>query len=300
MTDIEKTIYTTLAYFSYFGYPLTVFELWKWQYLPARIFSLAEIILALKKSTWLSDRVACADGMYAIGNEQAVGCQLLARQERYADAIRKERKLKWALWYINRLPDVLATALCNNMPLHFTSKQSDIDIFIITKTKRVWSARLTTVTPLVILKQRPGEAKQDPIDSSFFVSEEALDLSVWRHKFDPYFAYWLAMLTPVYGERELWSKFFEKNSWAFVEIPNARPAIRAYRTRLNDNYKIPFFPISEDRARQIQEKKFPQDIKLRLNKDSCIVVSGDVLKFHKNDRRAEIARHMQSMICGIF
>ncbi|PIX62148.1 hypothetical protein CO057_01200 [Candidatus Uhrbacteria bacterium CG_4_9_14_0_2_um_filter_41_50] len=300
MTSLEKDIYKTLAYFSYFNYPLTIFELWKWQYQPDRVYSLDEITQVLQGSKWLKDRVSSCEGMYCIGAEKVVSQQVAIRKERYLNAVRKERKLKKVLIYIQRLPDVAGAALCNNMPFHFTDEYSDIDLFVITKKDRTWSARFASVMPLIILKQRPGEVAKDPVDISFFLGEDAMDLSSLKiADSDPYLAYWIKTLTPVHGNDELWQKFFKANSWANTFLPNSDQPRRAYRMRVNTKIKLPSLPISESKAREIQEQKFPADIKDRMNKDSRIVVAHNILKFHKNDRRAEIARNFQSKICGI-
>lgn len=300
MNDLEKTIYSTLAYFSFFSYPLTAFELWKWQYRPERIYTFQEITQALAYSDWLSERIATDMGMYCLGTPEVINKQTERRKIRYKDSIRKERKIRKVLSLLARLDDVSGVALCNNMPLHFTGEQSDIDFFILTKPGRVWSARLATVLPMMLLRQRPGEAKQDPIDFSFFIDETApsLERFCWSDP-DPYLAYWIKQLTPIYGDNLLWQAFFISNVWVNAILPNAPVPLRAYRTRFNEKKRAFAFPFKESFAQFVQEKRFPSNITEQMNKDSKIVVNDKVLKFHKNDRRAEIARYMQSMICGL-
>lgn len=300
MTSLEKDLYKTFAYFSYFNYPLTIFELWKWQYQPDRVYCLDELTHALQDSNWLKDRISSFEGMYGIGSDTVISDQVIGRKKKYLNAVRKEKKLRKVLNYVQRLPDVAGVALCNNMPFHFTDEDSDIDLFVITKKDRTWSARLMSVAPLIALRQRPGEMATDPVDISFFLSEEAMDLSNLKiADNDPYLAYWIKTLTPVHGSDDLWQKFFKANSWVNTFLPNAEIPRRAFRMRVNTKIKFPSLPISESWAREIQEQKFPTDIKNRMNKDSRIVVSSNILKFHKNDRRAEIARYFQSKICGI-
>ena len=289
LTPLEQDVYTPLAYFAYFGYPLTAFEIWKWQFEPNQVRSLDEIQHILEKSAWLTQRVSSHNGFYAVGDDQAVRAQMHQRHVRYLDAIEKEQKLKHFLLYLRRLPDVRGAALCNSMPFHFTHEQGDIDVFIVTKPGRVWSARLSAVAPLIALRQRPGEARQHPIDLSFFVSESDMDLFGLQKSHDPYFAYWIATLTPVLGSQALWYRFFEQNQWAFSRLPNAQPPKRAFRFGRKEMQ--PLLPrMSEEVAKQIQLKRLPVDLQKVANTSSQVVMNRQMLKFHRTDRREEIAQ----------
>ncbi len=304
-TDID--IYKPLAYFAYFGYPLTAFEIWKWQF--ARSYDLAtrsddrveplslpEIEHGLNTSSWLREHVRSHNGFWAIGDVEQ---QVADRHERYLDAMDKEEKLKKALAFLRHVPGVRGVALCNSMPFHFTHEQGDIDLFVVTKPGAVWSTRLMSVAPLIALKQRPGEAKRHPIDLSFFVSESSMDLFGLQKSDDPYFAHWIATLTPVLGEQALWDRFFDENSWAFTRLPNARAPRRSYRYRCRT--MKPLMPsLSESFAKRVQERRLPNDLREAANEDSRVVITSQMLKFHRTDRRDEIARAFakQMSVCN--
>lgn len=296
-SDID--IYTPLAYFAYFGYPLTAFEIWKWQFEPEQRLSLEQIQDGLQNSPWLRERLSHYNGFYAIGSDEEVFTQAQERHHRYLDAIEKERKLKKILTFLRLLPGVRGVALCNSMPFHFTREKGDIDLFMVTKPGAVWSTRFMSVAPLIALKQRPGEAKRHPIDLSFFVSESSMDLFDLQKSDDPYFAYWIATLTPVLGEQALWDRFFDENSWAFSRLPNAKPPHRSYRYRRRDLH--PLIPnMSESFAKRVQERRLPRDLREAANQDSRVVIRSDMLKFHRTDRRDEIARAFakQMSVCN--
>ncbi|MBT4857188.1 hypothetical protein HON52_03290 [Candidatus Uhrbacteria bacterium] len=297
-TMIETEVYKPLAYFSYFGYPLTAFEIWKWQFEPETNISFNQIEDTLDNSKWLNERVSSINGMYSIGSKQDAETQTVERHVRYLDAIEKERKLARVLTFLRRVPGVRGVALCNSMPFHFTRSQSDIDLFVITDQGAVWSTRLLSVAPLMALKQRPGETDHHPIDLSFFVSEDAMDLFSLQKTDDPYFAFWIATLTPVLGERELWDRFFDENSWAFAKLPNAKPPVRSFRYRRR-NVKARLPGLSESFARRIQEGRLPQDLRDAANTDSRVVINNRMLKFHRTDRREEIAQafNAQMQVC---
>ena len=291
----EVDVYKPLAYFAYFGYPLTVFEIWKWQLDPEVQMSLGEIERMLERSCWLRERLAFFQGFYAIGSQEVVRNQVDERHRRYLDAIEKERKLKRVLAYLRYLRGMSGAAVCNSLPFHFTSPKSDIDVFVITKPGVIWSTRFLSVGPLIALAQRPGETQRHPIDLSFFVSERQMDLFGYQKTDDPYFAYWVATLAPVLGEKSTWNRFFKENAWAFSRLPNALPSQRAYRYALKS--RRPLIPsLPETFAQRLQEHRLPQDLREAANDDSRVVIHRDMLKFHRTDRREEIARAFKKQL----
>ncbi len=286
---IERDIHNTLAYFAYNQYPLTTFEIFKWQYRPERVYGYDEIEKCLKTCEWLRTRIGHCEGMYGIGTDMEVESQVAARKRRFLDAVRKQRKACKIVQYISRLPSVRGVAICNSLAFHFTREKSDIDFFIVTTHGRVWTARMWTVLPLIFLRQRPGEAKKDPIDISFFVSEKHMDLSELKMDNDPYLAYWVKNLTPVFGREEMWDDFFKENDWTDQFLPNAHRPRRAYRMRCNSRFPLIPCLIPECVMRWIQLLKMPYRMKVLANQGTCVVMNDDMLKFHTTDRRAEIA-----------
>ncbi|MBU4315229.1 hypothetical protein KJ673_02380 [Patescibacteria group bacterium] len=287
---IEKDIHNTLAYFAYSQYPLTIFELFKWQYKPERVYGYHEIEDMVKNSSWLSKRIGHFEGMYGLGTNGEVEQQVANRKRRYLDSVRKQRKVQKVVRYVSRLPCVQGIAICNSLSFHFTREKSDIDLFIITSRGRLWSARFWAVAPLLFLRQRPGETKKDPVDMSFFLSENNLNIEhLCIGDEDPYLSFWIRNLMPVYGSAELWDKFFTENNWTHALLPNAHVPKRAYQVRCGSRFSIPFCPMPECWLRVLQLIRLPGKIKLLANSDTCVVMDDTMLKFHTTDRRAEIA-----------
>jgi len=157
---IERDIHNTLAYFAYHQYPLTTFEIYKWQYYPERVYQYSEIDECLKSSDWLSHRIGHSEGMYALGTDIEIEQQVAARKRRFLDAVKKQKKACKVVRYVSYLPSVRGVAICNSLAYHFTREKSDIDLFVIAKSGRVWTARMWAVSPLMLLRQRPGETKK--------------------------------------------------------------------------------------------------------------------------------------------
>lgn len=287
---IEKDIYNTLAYFAYNQYPLSIFEIFKWQYKPVQVHGYEEIKKSLKTSDWLAKRIGQFEGMYGLGTDGEVELQVANRKRRFLDSVRKQKKACKVVQYLSRLTSVKAIGICNSLSYHFTREKSDIDLFVVTKSNRVWTARFFCVAPMLLLRQRPGETKKDPVDLSFFITEDKLDLSnIKIDEQDPYLAFWIKNLTPVFGDEKLWNKFFEQNSWADEYLPNAHRPYRAYHARCTEKkFRFPCL-MPELVLRTTQLLKMPYRMKVMANQGTCVVINENMLKFHTTDRRAEIS-----------
>jgi hypothetical protein len=294
---LERSVYKTLGYFAYFQYPLTSFEIWKWLLEPEQPVTLAQIEDALATSSWLRSRVRMYNGFYALGD---VHLAYRERHQRFVDATRKYRKIRRWAQVIGRLPWVEGIAVCNSLAWFNTTTNSDIDVFIVAKPGRVWSVRLLATLPLIIFRQRPGERQRDPICLSFFSTPEKFqfeDLKI--SSTDPYLAYWCQSLVPILDHGDWTQVFMDKNTWLKAVLPQAKcvnPAVR-FRTRLR--WRIPWLPLSEKLAKQLQMDKFPQTIKAMMNRDSRVIVTDDMLKFHDQDSRAQIVSALAKRMLGI-
>jgi hypothetical protein len=293
-TEVEKDIYRVIVYFSYFGYPVTAFEIQKWQFRPKRVLTLREVMQTLSLSEWLMARIENKDGFYGISTKSHGGIsrQVALRHDRFLNAVQKYKRLKWVVNYLGRLTCVEGIAICNTLAFHHTRERSDIDLFIIAKPGKIWSARFLSVLPFLLLRKRPGEVYRNPVDLSFFVTRSSMDLvSLKCADDDPYLATWTRSLIPVYGE-SVFEDFFQNNVWAQSEMPASTTVMRCVAYRIVLNLKCSFIYIPERLAEFLQRKKFPKEINERANKNTDVIVSNDVLKFHKNDRRQEIRTYI--------
>jgi hypothetical protein len=278
MKSLRESIDWTLKYFSFFHFPPTAFEIWKWQ--RGTKYSYQEVVEELEAGG--------GKGIFFTQLNQNVEDLALERHRRYQDAIAKYRRVQWYVWYLARLPWVQGVAFCNNLPFHNTKKGSDIDLFILTKPGALWKTRLFAITPLRLLQLRPGEAKQHPIDVSFFVSTDSMSLEHLQiEDDDPYLAMWVVALSPVFERSSgVFRTFWDQNMWATKQFPQAVTGGRASFWRSTQRWKLPIlFP--ESLSKQLQEKILPNSLTSPSNFAS-IVMNDSMLKFHQNDRRKEI------------
>lgn len=318
-TNLEKSIFKTLCWFSVTAYPITGFEIWKWLLEPERSYDLSEVYRVLKTSEWLQERIKTERGHYTLNClstdvSAATKKDLIdGRQERYLDAMRKFRKLHRASFYFRMFASVRAVMAVNTIAWWNTSPVSDIDLFIVTKPNAVWSTRFWVVLPFLLLGIRPRlqiksteetVVGHDPFCFSFFVSRTALSMNHLRLPCgDHYFAFWIKSILPIFDRDQICDVINRENSWAHAILPNAtsRQIPLSLRGGIsNDGFFIPtlfrhtgFF---ERIYQSIQQTRFPESIRMRANLDSSVVVNDEMLKFHEQDRRAEFQKLYEERI----
>lgn len=292
-SDLETSITRTVAYFSYFSYPVTAFEIWKWQMRPAQPYSLHLIEQGLQ-ALEARGKLRRHGGFWTLAGV-ATETFVRERSARYLNAIEKYKKLSWVLGYLAKLPYIEGIALCNSLVFHHTQQRSDIDLFVVTRPGRLWTTRLLSVLPMMLMKQRPGEATRNPVDISFFISSDVLALESLRiGEQDPYLAVWLSSLVPVYERMNgTFDRLRRANRWVDAELPTSAPVRRAAAYRSNTSGYLPVSPIPESLARRMQIAKLPQEIARMANSDTRVIVRPYMLKFHKNDRRQEIVDSLE-------
>ncbi len=294
--SLEQAIFRTVAYFSLFDYPLTAFEIWKWLFGPGSRASLFEVRENLEKSEYLADRIKSRDGFWSI-EDKDIQKSVRARHENFLNAVKKYRVLKRVARYLSWIPSVRGIAACNTLAWDNTRVDSDVDIFIIVREGSIWTSRLFAVTPFKILRMRPGQAR-DPLCFTFFITDTNLDVSsLALEPSDPYLTYWSRSLVPVFDRDGVFEEFTRANGWAGKLLPNSFPSCRhRERSRGAFSRSIRFPAFVEKISRQIQKSRFPDVIQNMANRDSRVVISDAMLKFHDNDRRAEYRDKLAQLI----
>lgn len=204
-------------------------------------------------------------------------------QSKYKTAVRVAKFLRFA-------PGIRMIAVANSLSYNRAREESDIDLFIIAKKGRVWTARFFTLLFLDIAGARPL------ICASFFLSEDALNISPYKiAEHDPYLAFWIRELKQLYAEGDVYERFINANNWSIAKTPFV-PYVPNYKRCV----KKPFFKsflcllvtwVDERVYKRAQAALLPPLVKhLALALDSRVVVSDNIIKMHTNDRRLEFKR----------
>ncbi len=116
-----------------------------------------------------------------------------------------------------KLPFVEMIFLSNSITFNALDKNSDIDLFVVTKEGRIWTARFfaSLIFFFVGMKRSKNKISQK-FCLSFFVAGEGMNLSQLADEgeVDDFMAYWTLHLSLLYeGYQWISQKFYQKNSW---------------------------------------------------------------------------------------
>ncbi|MSR85155.1 hypothetical protein EXS71_01820 [Candidatus Uhrbacteria bacterium] len=227
-------------------------------------------------------------GRFALAGRESLIRDHEAREALFPRKLRRARQVaKW----LAHLSGVRAIFLCNTTALAHADDQGDLDFFVITRARTIWQTRGLASLPFQLLDQRPRPDRvvRDAVCLSFFVDDDALNLSSLQlSEDDPYFRYWFLSLLPLYDDgvmSDLWKanhSLIERHSFARPWIVN--PAVKISST----TFQIPHSKILESLARRLQISRFNPSIKQLMHQDTRVVVTDHVLKFHVDDGREKL------------
>jgi len=284
--DLNERIIRTVAYFDLFDYPLTKAEIWRWLF-GASVISLGEIEKAI------AELVACKvlkeDGGFICAADRE-GLPAV-REERFRFSARKWRRARrWAKVFA-AMPGVKLVAIGNTLAYNNAKDDSDIDFFIVTEPGTIWRNRIfcACLAALFNLRPRKGNSR-DKLCLSFFVTSDALDLSVIAQREDVYLHYWLRQLVPLAGSAETAAAFCAANGGLKERGFASKAGIWAWLFR-------PIGWLPGGFLKKTQKKRFPKPLRAAETKgDGSVVISDRILKFHVNDRRADVRERWERRV----
>ncbi len=203
---------------------------------------------------------------------------LFARAQKYI------KKLAW-------IPGIEMVAVVNSLSMYATHRDSDIDLFVVTKRYHLWFVRvMTTVVFFLSGVWRHGEDVAENFCLSFFVTMDTIDLSEIAIEGDIYLYYWVYYMKPILVRGDTYGLFLEKNTWVPVDtairIKNTEYAIEP---RYNIfSYILQPFAYILDRIFCFTILPKTQKRYEQLWKPEGIIISDSMLKFHNHDRRREV------------
>jgi predicted nucleotidyltransferase len=297
--NLEKSILATIAYFDVFNYPLTVTEIWKWLYSKEESRdgspTIGEIWKNLENNQSLKSLVNSRRGFYFLKNRDDL---VEIREARYVLAVKKIKRARRVVKFLKFIPGIKMIALCNSLAWTNAREESDIDFFIVTDKNKIWTARFWSAGFLQIFGLRPSKKNtRDKICLSFFADYDSLNLeSLATESPDIYLIYWVAQLQPLFDRGGMYNKFWQANAWIKKFLPNVFPRDEVNEISENRPGKI---GLGEKFFRWMQLKLMPKSLKDMANRDSRVVVSDHMLKFHANDRREEYKKMWEEKVVNL-
>ncbi len=211
----ELEILLTLKVFDFFEKPATSFEIWKNLFRLKKTnpekTTLFEVIFLLENSENLKKIVEKKYGFYFLKGKSFLVEKRISRDILFDKKFQKLKKLTKFLRY---LPFLEGTFVCGSMAIGNVKKESDFDLILIAKNGRIWTLRFFALLLYEILfARRKGlihskKTSENKICLSCFLSLDSMKF------LKNYFrATEFLNLIFIYGKKEIFLKFFEKNNW---------------------------------------------------------------------------------------
>lgn len=178
----------------------------------------------------------------------------------------------------------------NSLSMNTGSKDSDIDLYIVTQNNAMWSVRiLVTLIFQILWVRKTGSKHAGRFCLSFFSTLDGMDFATFALPYDPYLYFWIVYFRPLYNSHRTYEKFLEVNNrWCnledFIQIPPplatlVSPSLtrRGLGGGINTFLKSIFLPKTKTSFQ-------------KLWKPFWVIISDNILKFHDNDIRKQIAK----------
>lgn len=196
-----------------------------------------------------------------------------------------------------RTPFLRQVFVANTLAFGWPSKDSDLDLFVLTSPQRLFTARFfLTVFTHFARRRRHGRFIAGRLCLSFFCASSQSDLSFLKiAPQDPYLAFWIANLIPVHGSGA--NDFFANNKWVKKVFPNLRNSYPV-RPSLKVNFleKLLTGPLGDLLENRLQKWQCRRASAHRKNHTkNAVVISDTCLKFHEIDRRKEFYQRWKKL-----
>jgi predicted nucleotidyltransferase len=271
MVSSKQAVLKTLQYADLFNYPLKEEEIKKYLIKKVGDKNLKEILKSAKEINNLSDFY------FLKGRKNLVE----ARKKREKESLIKIEKAKKISLLLSKIPSVLLIAISGSVAVKNAKKEDDIDLFIVTEEKTLWTTRFLMILILKILGQYRSRGEKNVKDKfclNMFLTDKNLQFS--KNKRNIYTAREICQILPLFQRDKTYFKILFKNIWVKDFLPNAFSFLKKEHQNLANNHK------NSSGKRFLEIIDFPlkmvQLMKIKRNQTNE-TVSHNLLAFHPND-----------------
>jgi predicted nucleotidyltransferase len=197
----------TIYYHDLFEYPLSFSELLCWT--PTK----------LPQNYHVDCEIACENNYYFLTGKSRLVYKRIFRKRS------SEKKMiiaKKASKILSLIPSVKMVAISGSLAMQNAAKESDIDLFIITRANTLWLSRLVILFLFSIFQipvRRSGDKEErDKLCLNMWMDEGDL---IWKEPRNIYTAHEIAQLIPLVNKEKTHEKFLYQNKWVINYWPNA-------------------------------------------------------------------------------
>ncbi|MFH1112048.1 MAG: hypothetical protein V1712_03180 [Patescibacteria group bacterium] len=303
---LEQAILKTIIFFDIFKYPLTSVQCYRLLYDPQHTLGKVDLIKVKQVLDKLQNQkvLKCHLGFWQLLSSSDY---FELRQNRYRLAAYKFRKVaRWVKLFI-LLPAVRLVAVVNSVGYRNPEVRDDIDLFIVTRQHKLWLTRFWLTGLAKIFGLRPTfYHQQDGLCFSFYLSDSHLDISdLMISKDDVYFHFWFTQMTVLFDDG-IGEQLVEYNKNILKNFPNLRLNFANISPKVSQIVDIIRFmarlltpSLFETGVKILQKWLLPKHLKLQANRDTSVLMTDEVLKFHDQDRRAYYLKLWQQKLIDL-
>lgn len=226
--DLVTAVKKTVAYASFFNYPLSPQEVYYW--------------LISSKTTPLSQVKKIVSPLN--------GKDTLLKKNLHYNAKQKELIAHKFVKIAQHIPTIKLIALTGSVAANNCKRNDDIDLMIVTSAHTLWITR-----PLVLLilnsrfsRRHPGDATSRSTRNSFCPNLwlDTQTLQVPKSRQNIYTAHEVLQVKPLYEKSNSYQKFIKSNHWTKQYLANAYTSISRKKRVVNtkEKYNWMFAPLN--------------------------------------------------------
>lgn len=304
MTYLRNSILATLVYYDAFDYPLTLIDIHKFLINPGRIncvnegigsIALSDLVSEIEKlvsSKILSEK----NGFYFISGREGLYDKRIYRQK-ISD--KKWKKFLRLSGWLRASPYMRGFFACGSMALGNAGPTSDFDIFVVSRSGRLYTSRffLWLISSLLGARRKPSDnIAPDKLCFNHYISDGNMFLKYQSL----YTAQLYSSLKPVFMPDNVFNDFFRANNWINKYLYNFSPQKDFVRRSVSNNfilniirYSLEFILNSrfgdflENILRKYQQSKINKN-PLTGQPGGRVVCSYDELEFHPHSFEATV------------
>ena len=213
-------------------------------------------------------------------------------EEKYLEKANKYIKfIKW-------LPGLKMIWIGNSLAMKSATKDSDIDLYIVTDKNAMWFVRIMVTFIFQVLWVRKDETHHAwRFCLSFFSTIDGMDFSSFKIDDDVYLYFWIVYFKPIADYSNTYEKFLEENnSWANFDdykeiIEENKKFIKYKRKAWFNNFFLTW--LFDKLFKKIFLKRTLNHFE-KIWKPYGVIISDDLLKFHNWDVRKEISEKLRN------
>lgn len=263
----QKAVQFVVEFFDMFSYPVTLMEVIAYSPVP--------LSLTQAQQELTSQYFESQNGYYFLKGKSALVLKRLTSQRLFEE---KFKKVKRTLSWISACPVIEQVYICNSMSFGSVTDKSDVDLFIVIKEGKLWSARLWSMIVTILFGTRiTKENYKGKVCLSFFATTSADITKAYQGDDDYYMYMWHKALIPLI------------TSTTNKQIA-LRPHSRARRLFAWFGFFEPVWRRTQLALMSAQKKKLAQV------GDTHVIMNAEMIKLHVLDYRSEYTEEINKRL----